>query len=146
MHALGAAIPHLLLLTVSLPAVLPFPREVIHTHITTDTRELHDEIIPEDENEDIRYQIRGKSALKVIICIGDAPLPQDPKPVIRAVSRAKSRKNRSKKAPEKDKAPNRSSVKQSTNTGGGESSHSDDMLLETEREIIVVSEGEQEEN
>lgn len=68
---MGAAIPHLLQLTVALPKILPFPPEEIHNEVLTGTVEVRDEIIPDDDEEDITYQIRGKSTLSVVIKIGD---------------------------------------------------------------------------
>lgn len=68
---MGAAIPHLLQLSVSLPSVLPHPAEDIHTEVLTGTVEVQDELIPEDEDEDISYRTRGKSTLSVVIKIGD---------------------------------------------------------------------------
>jgi hypothetical protein len=68
---MGAAIPHLATLSVSLPAILPFAPEEIHTEILTGSVEVQDEIIPEDEDEDISYQTRSKSTLRVVIKIGD---------------------------------------------------------------------------
>lgn len=68
---MGAAIPHLLQLSVSLPSILPHPAEDIHTEVLTGTVEVQDELIPEDEDEDISYRTRGKSTLSVIVKIGD---------------------------------------------------------------------------
>jgi ribonuclease P/MRP protein subunit RPP20 len=70
LSAMGAAIPHLLQLTLALPPILPFSPDEIHTEVQTGTVEVQDEIIPEDEDEDISYQTRGKSSLKVVIKIG----------------------------------------------------------------------------
>ncbi|TFY70678.1 hypothetical protein EVG20_g2328 [Dentipellis fragilis] len=71
LNALGAAIPHLMRLAVSIPAVLPYAAQEIHTEVLTGTVEVQDEIIPDDEDEDISYQTRGKSTVSVIIKIGD---------------------------------------------------------------------------
>lgn len=68
---MGAAIPHLMQLTVSLPEVLPHSPEDIHTEVLTGTAELQDEVIPDDEDEDISYRTRGKSTVSVVITIGD---------------------------------------------------------------------------
>jgi hypothetical protein len=68
---MGAAIPHLATLAVSLPSILPFAPDEIHTDILTGSVEVQDEIIPEDEDEDVSYQTRGKSTLSVVIKIGD---------------------------------------------------------------------------
>ncbi|KAF7978721.1 hypothetical protein HWV62_45009 [Athelia sp. TMB] len=71
LSAMGAAIPHLAMLTVSLPPILPFPADEIHTEILTGSVDVQDEVIPDDEDEDITYQTRSKSTLSVIIKIGD---------------------------------------------------------------------------
>ena len=71
LSAMGAAIPHLSTLAVSLPSILPFAADEIHTEILTGSVEVQDEVIPEDEDEDISYQTRGKSTLSVLITIGD---------------------------------------------------------------------------
>ena len=68
---MGAAIPHLALLTVSLPPILPYASDEIHTKILTGTVEVQDEVIPNDEDEDITYQTRSKSTMSVVITIGD---------------------------------------------------------------------------
>ncbi|KDQ59600.1 hypothetical protein JAAARDRAFT_192104 [Jaapia argillacea MUCL 33604] len=85
LSALGAAIPHLLTLTTSLPGILPFAPDEIHTQVLTGTVELMDEVIPEDEDEDITYRTRGKSSISVVIKIGegddeDAPTVSTSKP------------------------------------------------------------------
>lgn len=67
---MGAAIPHLATLAVSLPAILPFPADEVHIEILTGSVEVQDEIIPEDEDEDISYQTRSKSTLSVVVKIG----------------------------------------------------------------------------
>jgi ribonuclease P/MRP protein subunit RPP20 len=71
LSAMGAAIPHLLQLALSLPQKLPFPPDEIHTEVTTGTVQVQDEILPEDEDEDVTYRTRGKSTVKVLIKIGD---------------------------------------------------------------------------
>lgn len=68
---MGAAIPLLLQLACALPPILPFPKDEIHTEISTGTAELQDEVIPDNEDEDITYQTRGKSTLYLVIHIGD---------------------------------------------------------------------------
>lgn len=68
---MGAAIPHLLQLALALPAILPFSKDEIHTDIQTNTVEVQDEVIPNDEDEDISYRTRGKSTLLVVLMIGD---------------------------------------------------------------------------
>lgn len=76
LYALGAAIPHLARLAVSLPTILPFAPDEIHSEVETGTAELHDELIPDDEDEDISMRTRGKSTMSVVILIGD----REPKP------------------------------------------------------------------
>lgn len=71
LHAMGAAIPHLLQLSLSLPEILPYAPEEIHTEVLTGTVDVQDEVIPEDEDEDISIRTRGKSTLSVVIKIGD---------------------------------------------------------------------------
>ncbi|TFY83101.1 hypothetical protein EWM64_g906 [Hericium alpestre] len=71
LSAMGAAIPHLSTLAVSIPLILPFPADEIHTEVLTGTVEVQDELIPEDEDEDISYRTRGKSTLSIVIKIGD---------------------------------------------------------------------------
>ncbi|KAI0261083.1 hypothetical protein BC834DRAFT_814302, partial [Gloeopeniophorella convolvens] len=71
LSALGAAIPHLSTLAVSIPEVLPFSASEIRTKILTGTVDVQDEIIPDDEDEDISYRSRAKSSLSVVITIGD---------------------------------------------------------------------------
>lgn len=68
---MGAAIPHLVQLSIILPTILPYPPAEIHTEIITGTIEVQDEIIPDDEDEDPTYQKRSKSTLRVVIKIGD---------------------------------------------------------------------------
>ena len=68
---MGAAIPHLATLTVSLPLILPFASDEITTEVLTGTVEVQDEVIPEDEDEDVSYQTRIKSSMSVVIKIGD---------------------------------------------------------------------------
>ncbi|KAJ7090388.1 hypothetical protein B0H15DRAFT_779372 [Mycena belliarum] len=77
LSAMGAAIPHLLQLSVALPPLLPFAADEIHTHITTGTAEVQDEILPDDEDEDITYRTRGKSTLLIVIKIGDGKFEGD---------------------------------------------------------------------
>ncbi|KAH7928200.1 hypothetical protein BV22DRAFT_985696, partial [Leucogyrophana mollusca] len=71
MSAMGAAIPHLATLAVSLPPILPFPADEIHTEIKTGSVDVHDEVIPDDEDEDIEYRTRIKSTLSVVIKVGE---------------------------------------------------------------------------
>lgn len=64
---MGAAIPHLLTLSVSLPAILPFPKDDIQLEVRTGTIEVLDEVIPDDEDEDISVRTRGKGGVSVIL-------------------------------------------------------------------------------
>ncbi|KAI0700533.1 hypothetical protein C8T65DRAFT_580244 [Cerioporus squamosus] len=71
LSAMGAAIPHLMQLALSLPPILPFPQDEIRTEILTGSVEVQDEVIPHDEDEDISYRTRGKSTVSVVIRVGD---------------------------------------------------------------------------
>ncbi|KAI0355035.1 hypothetical protein OH77DRAFT_339908 [Trametes cingulata] len=71
LSAMGAAIPHLMQLALSLPPILPFPPDEVHTEVLTGTTEVQDELIPEDEDEDISYRTRGKSTVSIVIRVGD---------------------------------------------------------------------------
>ncbi|KAJ7042136.1 hypothetical protein C8F04DRAFT_1208295 [Mycena alexandri] len=64
LSAMGAAIPHLLQLSVALPTILPFAADEIHTKITTGTMEVQDET-------------RGKSTLLIVFKIGDGEFEGD---------------------------------------------------------------------
>ncbi|KAJ7063601.1 hypothetical protein C8F01DRAFT_1056046 [Mycena amicta] len=79
LSAMGAAIPHLLQLSVALPPILPFSPAEIHTEVTTGTVEVQDEIIPDDDDDDIEYKTRAKSTLLIVFKIGDGR--DTPKPV-----------------------------------------------------------------
>ncbi|KAJ7253407.1 hypothetical protein B0H12DRAFT_597485 [Mycena haematopus] len=83
LSAMGAAIPHLLQLVVALPPILPFAADEIHSTITTGTMEVHDEVLPDDEDEDITYRTRGKSTLLVVFKIGDGEFEGDTGPAKR---------------------------------------------------------------
>jgi len=71
LSAMGAAIPHLLQLSMSLPSILPHASEEIHTEVLTGTVQVQDELVPEDDDEDLSYRTRDKSSLMVTIKIGD---------------------------------------------------------------------------
>ncbi|KIP10302.1 hypothetical protein PHLGIDRAFT_65984 [Phlebiopsis gigantea 11061_1 CR5-6] len=71
LHAMGAAIPHLLQLSLSLPEILPYAADEIRTEVLTGTVDVQDEVIPEDEDEDISLRTRGKSTLSIVLTIGD---------------------------------------------------------------------------
>jgi len=74
---MGAAIPLLLQLVVALPPILPFAQDEVHSEVTTGTVEVQDEVLPDDEDEDITYQTRGKSVLRIVFKIGDGELEGD---------------------------------------------------------------------
>lgn len=74
LYALGAAIPHAVMLSTSLPHMLPFPADEIKVAVETGTVKCVDEVIPaeEDEEEDEGgLQVRFKSSINVVITIGD---------------------------------------------------------------------------
>ena len=64
---MGAAIPHLLTLSVSLPTILPFAKDDIRFEVRTGTIEVLDEVIPDDEDEDISVRTRGKGGVSVMV-------------------------------------------------------------------------------
>ncbi|CAE6524806.1 unnamed protein product [Rhizoctonia solani] len=72
LYALGAAIPHLLLLVTSLPECLPYGPQDIRNEITTGTTTCVDEIHPQDEEEDIEIKARNKSSLHVKIIVNSS--------------------------------------------------------------------------
>lgn len=86
---MGAAIPLLTQLVCALPPILPFSSDEISTEITTGTVEVQDEVIPEDEDEDLTYQTRGKSVLRVVFKIGDGEFEGD-RTAVRKYSAGKS--------------------------------------------------------
>ncbi|TFK46378.1 hypothetical protein OE88DRAFT_1667710 [Heliocybe sulcata] len=79
LSAMGAAIPHLLLLATSLPEILPYSPDEIHTEVLAGTVEVQDELIPDDEDEDITYRTRGKSSLSIVIRIGEGDPEEAPR-------------------------------------------------------------------
>ncbi|KAF8515896.1 hypothetical protein JB92DRAFT_2913000 [Gautieria morchelliformis] len=72
LHGMGAAIPHLLTLSVTLPRILPFAKDDIQIEVRTGTIEVLDEVIPDDEDEDISLRTRGKGGVSVILKIRGA--------------------------------------------------------------------------
>ncbi|EDR10886.1 uncharacterized protein LACBIDRAFT_315841 [Laccaria bicolor S238N-H82] len=94
LSAMGAAIPLLLQLTCALPPILPFPKDEIHTEVITGTVNVQDEVIPEDDEEDITYQTRGKSTVKVIFRIGDGEFEGDRTGPLRKYSKGGGGKNK----------------------------------------------------
>ncbi|KAJ7118862.1 hypothetical protein C8R44DRAFT_185046 [Mycena epipterygia] len=108
LSAMGAAIPHLLQLSVALPAILPFAADEIHSHITTGTVEVQDELLPDDEEEDITYRTRGKSTLLIVIKIGDGEFEGDTSgPAKRATAGPKQQKPLKHKEPKSAGGSNR---------------------------------------
>jgi ribonuclease P/MRP protein subunit RPP20 len=82
LSAMGAAIPPLVQLAISLQSTLPFPAQEIHTELITGTVDVTDELIPDEENEeeeDINLKTRSKSTLRISIKIGDGD-PDDSNP------------------------------------------------------------------
>jgi ribonuclease P/MRP protein subunit RPP20 len=71
LSAMGAAIPQLVQLSVSLPSILPHAADEIKTEILTGTVEVQDELIPEDDDEDTTLRTRNKSVLQITLTIGD---------------------------------------------------------------------------
>ncbi|KAI9059717.1 hypothetical protein FKP32DRAFT_1579193 [Trametes sanguinea] len=96
LSAMGAAIPHLMQLALSLPPILPYPQDEIHTEVTTGTVEVQDELIPDDEDEDVSYRTRGKSTVSVVIRVGDGV---DERPAAAAAAKGSRRKNNLGRAP-----------------------------------------------
>ena len=91
---MGAAIPLLLQLTCALPPILPFLKDEIHTEVTTGTVNVQDEVLPEDDDEDITYQTRGKSTVKVIFRIGDGEFEGDRTGPLRKYNKGGGGKNK----------------------------------------------------
>lgn len=129
---MGAAIPHLAILAVSLPLILPFPADEIHTDITTESVEVQDEVIPADEEEDITIRKRSKSALRVTIRIGDA----QPEPEVTISEPKKKGKRKSRPSQAKSRQPDVSS-----NNVDASSTSVTPAVAET----VVFQEAEQEE-
>ncbi|KAJ2975539.1 hypothetical protein NUW54_g11717 [Trametes sanguinea] len=95
---MGAAIPHLMQLALSLPPILPYPQDEIHTEVTTGTVEVQDELIPDDEDEDVSYRTRGKSTVSVVIRVGDG-VDERPAAAAAAAAKGSRRKNNLGRAP-----------------------------------------------
>ncbi|KAG6813347.1 hypothetical protein H0H92_011895 [Tricholoma furcatifolium] len=75
--AMGAAIPLLLQLVAALPPILPFSTDEVTMHVTTGTVEVVDEVIPDDDDEDLTHETRGKSTLNVVLKFGDGEFEGD---------------------------------------------------------------------
>lgn len=109
--AMGAAIPHAVQLSLSLPSILPHESEEIQTEVLTGSVEVKDEVIPEDDDDDIAYRTRGKSTIMIIMKIGDGvndasrrPRSKIRKPLtVGAVTAAKQPGQASKKGQTKGK-------------------------------------------
>ncbi|KIJ63288.1 hypothetical protein HYDPIDRAFT_113254 [Hydnomerulius pinastri MD-312] len=76
LSAMGAAIPHLALLAVSLPPILPWAEDEVKVEVFTGSADVHDEILSESEEEgeggpEEEFRTRTKSTMNVIIRIGD---------------------------------------------------------------------------
>jgi hypothetical protein len=142
LHALGAAVPHLLLLTTSLSAILPFPKDEIHTEVRTESIELVDEVIPlDDEEEESTFRVRGKSGLRVVLWIGKEP--PDRKILTGDTGTTPSKKKKRKPKVAKPPPPTGTAAKKSAAPAA--SSKDDEMDEDGEGEVIVFEEGEQEE-
>lgn len=75
LSAMGAAIPHLTLLAVSLPPILPWAEDEVHVDVFTGSLEVHDEMLSESgsEAEDgppEEFRTRVKSTMNIIIRVG----------------------------------------------------------------------------
>jgi len=80
LSAMGAAIPHLTLLAVSLPPTLPWAEDEVHVDVFTGSVELHDEVLSESgsEVEDgprEEFRTRVKSTMNIIIRLGQGITP-----------------------------------------------------------------------
>lgn len=67
--AMGAAIPHAVMLATSLPTILPYDQSEIKTKITTGSVTVMDEVIPEDEDDEGGTQNRTKGSVDIVISI-----------------------------------------------------------------------------
>ncbi|KAG9318224.1 hypothetical protein JVU11DRAFT_305 [Chiua virens] len=75
LSAMGAAIPHLTLLAVSLPPILPWSENEVHVDIFTGSVEVHDEVLSEsgsdrEDGPQEEFRTRIKSTMNVVIRIG----------------------------------------------------------------------------
>jgi hypothetical protein len=84
---------------VSVPAILPYPEDVIKIEVKTGTVELVDEIIPEDEDEDISTNTREKSSMSVVIHVGDDVNTKQARKSVTAVKRGMRWKGKAKSMP-----------------------------------------------
>ncbi|KAH0830358.1 hypothetical protein J3R83DRAFT_1752 [Lanmaoa asiatica] len=75
LSAMGAAIPHLALLAVSLPPILPWAEDEVHVDVFTGSLEVHDEVLSESGSEaedgpQEEFRTRVKSTMNIIIRVG----------------------------------------------------------------------------
>lgn len=75
LSAMGAAIPHLALLAISLPPILPWAEDEVHVDVFTGSLEVHDEVLSESGSEaedgpQEEFRTRVKSTMNIIIRIG----------------------------------------------------------------------------
>lgn len=80
LSGMGAAIPHLALLAVSLPPILPWAEDEVHVDVFTGSLEVHDEMLSESGSEaedgpQEEFRTRVKSTMNVIIRIGQGETP-----------------------------------------------------------------------
>jgi hypothetical protein len=67
--AMGAAIPHAVLLATSLPPILPFDSREVETIVTTGTTTVMDEVQPVYDDEEGKMETRDKSTIMIVIRI-----------------------------------------------------------------------------
>lgn len=67
--AMGAAIPHAVMLATSLPSILPYDPREIKTSVTTGSVSVMDELVPVDEDDEGGTQTRTKASIEIIIRI-----------------------------------------------------------------------------
>ncbi|KAF8432441.1 hypothetical protein L210DRAFT_3330819, partial [Boletus edulis BED1] len=77
LSAMGAAIPHLALLAVSLPPILPWAEAELHVDVFTGSVEVHDEVLSESGSEvedgpQEEFRTRVKSTMNVVVRVGQA--------------------------------------------------------------------------
>ena len=96
LSALGAAIPLLATLVVSLPAIFPYPEDEIDIAVSTGTVGLVDEVIPEDEDQDITTNTREKSSMNVTVRIGNDPETRPERKSVTTIKRGKRWKTKAK--------------------------------------------------
>jgi hypothetical protein len=65
--AMGAAIPHVVMLATSLPGILPYDRREIKTTVTTGTVSVTDEVIPQDSDDEGGTRTRMKASVEIVI-------------------------------------------------------------------------------